>query len=84
MDAGTRLLVGDCFTEGADPEAAPFFGKVITFKCFHNDKWVYFEECEHAPFRYDEIVCIAEDVVIDPGKQYDVGDMNLIFGEVIS
>ena len=38
----------------------------------------------NSPFRVDEIECIAGEQVIDADVQYELGDMNLIFGEVSS
>ena len=82
MPKGTRLLAGSKFVEGEDPDVTPFFDKVITFDYFEKDKWVYFKELPTAPFHCGEIVCIAEDMDIDKDKQYEPGDMGLIFGGV--
>ena len=84
MSPGTKLLAGDRFVDGIDPNVQPYFGKIITFDYFKNDKWVYFQELPHAPFHYDEIECIAENIDIDKDKQYELGDVSLIFGEVCS
>lgn len=85
MQAGTKLLVKQEFMLGKDTDIEKYLGRVITFDHFDGNKWVYFKEGpSDCPFRYDEIECIAEDVVIDPDRQYDVGDMNLIFGEVMA
>lgn len=84
MPEGTKLLVKPNFTEGDNYFIRKWLGKVITFDHTHDGKWIYFKERREQPFRFDEIECIAEDIVLDPDKQYDIGDMNLIFGEVIS
>lgn len=81
---GTKLLVKPHFTEGNNSVIRKWLGKVITFDHTYDGRWIYFKEVRGQPFRYDEIECIAEDIVLDPDKQYDVGDMNLIFGEVMA
>lgn len=84
MSPGTKLLAGNKFVDGIDPDVQPYFGKIITFDYFKNDKWVYFQELPHAPFHYDEIECIVGDLFHDDDTQYETGDMSLIFGEVCS
>ena len=83
MPKGTRLLVGKEFLVGDDHRIEEFLGKVVTFDHFDGNRWVYFKEGpSDCPFRADEIECVSEDYIIDAGKQYEIGDMNLIFGEV--
>lgn len=80
---GTKLLVGHEILEGEDEDAVEWLGKVITFSRFANGKWVYFQEAENIPFRYDEIVGIYNPKCIDDETiPYQSGDISLIFGEV--
>lgn len=82
MPKGTKLLVGHEFMIGDDDRIEEFLGKVVTFDHFDGMKWVYFKEGPTGnPFRYDEIECVA-DHTIDQVSKYEVGDMNIIFGEV--
>ena len=82
MPKGTKLLVGKKFMIGDDDKIEKFLGQVVTFDHFDGMKWVYFKEGPtNSPFRHDEIECIA-DQTIDSVNQYEVGDMNIIFGEV--
>ena len=80
---GTKLIVGDRFLDGANPDIEKFFGQVITFDRFVNNKWVYFKEGGSSPFRYDEIVGVYNPPCIDDESiPYQSGDISLIFGEV--
>lgn len=80
---GTKLIVGDRFLDGADPDIEEFFGQVITFDRFVNNKWVYFKEGGDCPFRYDELVGVYNMPCIDDETiPYQSGDICLIFGEV--
>lgn len=85
MPKGTKLLVGQEFILGADDRIKEFLGQVVTFDRFDGNRWVYFKEGpSDSPFRFDEIECIAEECVIDADREYEIGNMNLIFGEVSS
>lgn len=83
LTPGTMLLVGNKILEGADPNIECYLGGIITFKKFIKDKWIYFEEGEDSPFRYDEVVGIATfESIDDESIPYQSGDISLIFGEV--
>lgn len=83
MPEGTRLLVGKEFLLGDDHRIEKFLGQVVTFDHFDGSRWVYFKEGPvNSPFRIDEIECVAGEQIIDADGQYELGDMNLIFGEV--
>lgn len=84
MPRGTKLLVKPHFTEGNNIAIKRWLGKVITFDHTYDGKWIYFTEVVEQPFRFDEIECVAEELIIDADIQYEVGDMGLIFGEVSS
>lgn len=84
LPIGTKLLVKSHFTEGNNSVIRKWLGKVITFDHTYDGKWIYFKEVLGQPFRFDEIECVAEELIIDADVQYELGDMSLIFGEVSS
>ena len=85
LKPGDLLRVGDTFFEGEDPDVKPWFGEIITFERFDGNKWIYFKEHPIAPFHREEIIeKISVESIDDESVPYDIGDISLIFGEVLT